>query len=136
MLEPEQAFKFIKEHKKVAMVGLSPKEDRPSNRVARFLMEKGFDIVPVNPIHKEILGKPCVKNLSELSKDDVDWIDLFVNPQRLMEFSTDIVALEPKLVWCQIGVVNHEFNQLLEKENIPYVADVCPKIEWGKHSTD
>ena len=132
MLAVNQALDIINHNKKVAIVGLSPKEDRPSNQVARFLIDKGFDIVPVNPVHKEILGKPCVKNLSDLSPGEVDWIDMFVNPQKLMEFADDAVRLSPKLVWCQIGVVNEEFNGKMEAAHIPYIADVCPKIELNK----
>ena len=134
MLAVNQALEIINQNKKVAIVGLSPKEDRPSNQVARYLIEHGFDIVPINPAYKEILGKPCVKNLSELAAGDVDWIDMFVAPQRLMGFADDAVRLSPKLVWCQIGVVNEEFNKKLEEANIPYIANLCPKIELSKAS--
>ncbi len=132
MMQIEQAMDFIKQNKKVAIVGLSPKEDRPSHRVAKFLMEKGCEIVPVNPVYEEILGKPCVKKLSDLTPGDIDWVDMFVNSQRLMDFKEDIVKLKPGLVWCQIGVVNDEFNKTLEDAQIPYIADVCPKMEWEK----
>ena len=132
MMQIDQALDFIKQNKKVAIVGLSPKEDRPSNRVAKFLIEKGCEIVPVNPVYEQILGKPCVKNLSDLKPGEVDWIDMFVNSQRLMDFTEDIKTLKPGLVWCQIGVVNQEFNKILEEAKIPYIADVCPKMEWEK----
>jgi uncharacterized protein len=130
MLTVEKALNLIKTNKKVAIVGLSPKEDRPSNRVAKFLLEQEFEITPVNPVHEQILERPVVKNLSALNPGDVDWIDLFVNPHRLADLTEDIIRLSPKLIWCQIGVVNDEFNQELEKAGIPYIANVCPKIEW------
>ncbi len=132
MLQVKQAMDIIKKNKKVAIVGLSPQEDRPSNRVGKFLIEKGFDIIPVNPAFETILGKKCVKKLSNINQAEVDWIDMFVGPQRLMSFSEDIVSLSPKLVWCQIGVVNQEFNQVLDDAGIPFIADVCPKIEWER----
>ena len=131
-MQIDQALDYIKQNKKVAIVGLSPKEDRPSYRVAKFLIEKGCEIIPVNPVYEEILGKPCVKKLSDLKPGDVDWIDMFVNSQRLMNFVEDIINLKPGLVWCQIGVVNEDFNKLLENSNIQYIADVCPKMEWEK----
>ncbi len=130
MLNIEQALEIIRENKKVAIVGLSPKEDRPSSRVARFLLEKDFEITPVHPFHDVILDKPVLKNLSFLNPGEVDWVDLFVNPQRLMDLAEEILRLSPKLVWCQIGVVNEEFNRVLKTAGIPFIADVCPKMEW------
>lgn len=129
MLPVGHALDIINANRKVAIVGLSPKEDRPSYRVAKFMMENGFEITPITPVYKEILGIPCRKNLGELSPNDVDWIDFFVNPAKLMDFSADVLQLKPKLVWCQIGIVNDLFNQELLNANIPYIADVCPKIE-------
>ena len=133
MLTKTDALNFIKKHKKVAIVGLSPKTDRPSYRVGSFLIEKGFDIIPVNPAFEEILGKECVKSLGDLNPGDIDWIDLFVNPMRLMGLSQDIIQLSPKLVWCQLKIVNETFNQTMENENIPLIVDACPKIELGKN---
>lgn len=129
-LTVDQALDIIRHHKRVAIVGLSPKPDRPSNRVGQFLLEKGFDIVPVNPVHKEILGQPGVAQLADLDSESIDWVDFFVGPARLPDFANDIIRLSPKLVWCQIGVVNEEFNQRLENAQIPFITDVCPKIEW------
>ncbi len=134
MLTVDQALEIIKANKKVAIVGLSPKEDRPSFRVAKFLIDKGFEITPVTPVYDEILGIPCKKSLVDLSAIDIGWIDFFVNPSKLMDFNADIPRLSPKLIWCQIGVVNAQFNQELENANIPYIVDVCPKIELEKIS--
>ncbi len=130
LLDVDTALNFIKENTRVAVVGLSPKADRPSNLIGRFLIDKGFSIIPINPGHDEILGQKCKKNLAELNPDEVDWIDLFVNPARLGDLVEEIVRLSPKLVWCQIGIVNEDFNRRLEKENISYIADVCPKQVW------
>ncbi|MBU2512218.1 CoA-binding protein [bacterium] len=132
MLTVEQALKIIKTNRKVAIVGLSPKEDRPSFRVAKFLLDKGFHIIPINPTYEKILGIPCKKSLSDLSAGEIDWIDFFVNPSRLMDFSATVLKLSPKLVWCQIGVVSEPFNQELDKAGIPFIANVCPKIELEK----
>ena len=131
-MDVENALAFIRDNKRVAIVGLSPKEDRPSNQVGRFLIDKGFNVVAINSGSEEILGQKCQKSLAELSPDEVDWIDLFVNPNRLDDLQEEVVRLSPKFVWCQIGVVNEAFNQRLEKEKIPYIADVCPKQVWKK----
>ena len=126
----DQALEIIRQHKRVAIVGLSPKPDRPSYRVGQFLLEKGFEIYPVNPGQKEILGRPCVPSLLDLDPEVIDWVDFFVGPGRLPDFANDVIRLSPKLVWCQLGVVNDDFNQRLENAQIPFIADVCPKIEW------
>ncbi len=125
-----EALKFIKDNNKVAIVGLSPKPERPSNKVADFLMKKGFDVTPINPKGEEILGKRCKPGLSELVPGEVDWIDIFVNPKRLMGLVDEIIRLSPKLVWCQLGVVDEEFNRKMDEANIPYIADYCPKRDW------
>ncbi|MCP4751444.1 MAG: CoA-binding protein [Proteobacteria bacterium] len=132
MLDVKNALEIIYHHKTVAVVGLSPKTDRPSYRVGGFLIEKGFKVIPVNPTCDNILDQPCIKSLADLEPGSVDWLDLFVNPARLIGLADDVVRLSPKLVWCQIGVVDEGFNQRLLEARIPYIADVCPKIEWGK----
>ena len=132
MLTAQEAVELINQYKKVAIVGLSPKEDRPSFRVGNFMKDQGFDITSVNPgPFDEIIGLKNHRSLAELNPGDVDWVDLFVNPTRLMGLLDDIKRLKPKLVWCQLSVVNDEFNAELDKAGIPYIADACPKIELG-----
>jgi len=129
-MDIKSALDLIKQNERVAVVGISPKPDRPSNRVGKFLIEKGFRVVPINPGHKEILGHECKKSLGDLSPGEVDWIDMFVKSERLKDFLDDILRLSPKLVWCQIGVVDEDFNHRLEQEQISYIADICPKQVW------
>jgi len=131
MLSSIEAIQFIQSHPKVAIVGLSPKEDRPSFHVGSFLSGHGFQITPVNPTANEILGFTAKGSLSELQPGDVDWIDLFINPTRLMALLPEIIRLKPQLVWCQIGVVDEAFNEALANEGIKFIADKCPKIEWS-----
>ncbi|MBT3227359.1 MAG: CoA-binding protein [Deltaproteobacteria bacterium] len=131
-LNVAEALEIIRHNKKVAIVGLSPKTDRPSFGVGQFLLDKGFKVIPVNPMHEEILEQTSVFSLADLDPDTVDWVDFFVAPERLPDFANDIIRLSPKLVWCQIGIVNPAFNERLANAQIPFIADVCPKIEWKK----
>ncbi|MCP4294770.1 MAG: CoA-binding protein, partial [Proteobacteria bacterium] len=63
---------------------------------------------------------------------EVDWIELFLNPTRLMPLVDEIIRLSPKLVWCQLGVINEEFNQKMKEANIPYIVDYCPRRDWNQ----
>ena len=131
MLDVSAALEIVKNNKKVAIIGLSPKEDRPSYQVGNFLQNHDYQIIPINPgPYDEILGQKNIKILSNLQPGQADWIDIFLNPTRLMDISDEIIRLAPKLVWCQIGVVNEEFNQKLIAASIPVIANKCPKIEW------
>jgi len=135
MLSVQEAVAVINQNKKVAIVGLSPKEDRPSFIVGNFMKNQGFEITSVNPgPFEEIIGLKNHRSLAELNPGDVDWIDLFVNPTRLMGLLDEILRLKPKLVWCQLSVINEEFNAELDKAGIPYIANACPKIELGGHT--
>ncbi|MDX2470168.1 MAG: CoA-binding protein [SAR324 cluster bacterium] len=131
LFTPAKAIDLIKENKKVAIIGLSPKDDRPSYHVGEFLIGHGLEITPVHPVHEEILGLKAVKNLSQLAPGQVDWIDIFLNPKRLMDLLPEILRLQPKLVWCQIGVVDEEFNSAILDAGINLIFNHCPKIEWS-----
>ena len=133
MLSTNQAVDFVNQHKKVAIVGLSPNEERASYRVGNFLKERGFDIIPVNPgLHEEIIGLKNRRSLENIAEGEVEWIDVFLNPGRLMGIIDEVIRIKPKMVWCQIGVINEEFNKRLEAAGIDYITDVCPKIELVK----
>ena len=132
MISAQEAIEFIKSNKKVAIVGLSPKDDRPSHHVGRFLQDLGFEITPIHPAHAEIIGCAAKASLAELAPGEVDWIDLFVNPTRLADLLPEIKRLQPKLVWCQLGVISEAFNAEVEAMGIKLIVDHCPKIEWGK----
>lgn len=132
MLSVEAAMKIVKESSTMAMVGLSPKTDRPSHHVAVFLQQNSdIQIIPVNPTCDQVVGKKCVPSLAEIETGSVDWIDFFVNPKKLPEFIDEVVRIKPKMVWCQLQVVNQEFADAMDQAGIPYIMDKCPKIEWG-----
>ncbi|OGG94633.1 MAG: hypothetical protein A2527_05460 [Candidatus Lambdaproteobacteria bacterium RIFOXYD2_FULL_50_16] len=130
MLDSKTAIEWIKKHKKVAIVGLSPKDDRPSYHVGQFLMAQGFEVTPIHPAHAEILGRPAKASLAQLAPGEIDWLDLFLNPSRLMDLLPEITRLKPGMVWCQLGVVDEEFNRKVEALGVLLVSDRCPKIEW------
>lgn len=123
-----EIIKLLKTSKVIAVVGLSPKEDRPSNAVARYLKEKGYKIVPVNPGHDEILGEKSYKNLSEIPFE-VDIVDVFRNPAEVVPVVQEAVKIKPKCIWLQLGITNEEARKIAEENNIFFIQNKCLKIE-------
>jgi len=114
--------------KKIAIVGLSPKEGRDSNRVARYLMKQGYEITPVNPGQKEILGKECYKNLADIPFQ-IEVVDLFLNPSRIPPVVDQAIEIGTKVVWMQLGVVHNEAAEKARKAGIQVVMNKCIKQE-------
>lgn len=129
--EDEEIRKLLKEVKVIAVVGLSPKEDRPSNSVARYLKSKGYRIVPVNPGHDEILGEKCYKSLSEIPFQ-VDIVDIFRRSEEVLPVVQEAIKLKPKCIWLQLGIVNDDAKKLSEENGIFFVQDKCLKIEYSR----
>jgi len=130
---PDEIREILKESKKIAIVGLSPKEERDSNKVARYLMEQGYEIVPVNPGQQEILGEKCYKSLKEIPFR-VDMVDLFLNPVRIPPIVEQAIETGVKVIWMQLGVVHNESAEKAGKAGIQVVMNKCAKIEHNKIS--
>lgn len=126
--EDEQIKKLLQEAKVIAVVGLSPKEDRPSNAVAKYLKEKSYKIVPVNPGHDEILGEKSYSSLSEIPFP-VDIVDIFRKSSEVVPVVEEAVKLKPKCIWLQLGIVNDDAKKISEENGIFFVQDKCIKIE-------
>lgn len=129
--DPQLVKKILSEYKTVAIVGLSHKEDRDSNMVAAYLQKNGYTIIPVNPAHDSILGEKSYRKLVDIPFK-VDVVDVFRKPSALLELSADIIAVRPKAVWFQIGVVNNEATGRILDAGIEVVQNVCMKVEHAK----
>jgi predicted CoA-binding protein len=125
---------ILERSKKIAIVGLSPKEERDSNKVARYLMENGYEIVPVNPGQKEILGLKCYKTLEEIPHS-VDVADLFLNPTRVPPVVDQAIKKRVGVIWMQLGVIHNEAAQKAREAGITVVMDKCMKQEHEKMGT-
>ncbi len=117
--------------KKIAIVGLSPKEERDSHTVAKYLMEQGYEIVPVNPGQKEILGNKCYKSLKEIPFQ-VDLVDLFLNPTRVPPIVDQAIEIGVGVIWMQLGVIHNEAAQKAREAGITVIMDRCMKQEYEK----
>lgn len=117
----------------IAVLGLSPKTDRDSYRVAAYLKQQGYRIIPVRPGQKEILGEKVYASLAEIPVP-VDIVDVFRNSAQVLPHALEALALRPKAFWMQLGVVNQEAADLLTANGIDVVMDRCIKIEHAKHA--
>ncbi len=119
---------LLQTSKVIAVVGLSADEDKPSNGVARYLMKKGFKIIPVNPGQDTILGEKSYKSLSDIP-GPVDVVDIFMRSDKVLPFVEEAARLKPKAIWLQLGITNDAAKDAAEKNGIMFVQDRCVKIE-------
>lgn len=123
--------RILENHKVIAMVGLSPKEDRPSNVVARYLMALGYTVIPVNPGQREILGQPCYPSLKDIP-GKVDMVDVFRNSADVPPIAAAAIAIGAKTLWLQLGVINQDAAEAAAAAGLDVVMDRCPKIEHAR----
>jgi predicted CoA-binding protein len=125
--------------KTIAMVGISPKENRPSYFAFKYLKERGFRMIPVNPgqAGKEILGERVYARLADIP-EPVDMVDIFRGPAFVMPVVEEALALKPKpqVIWMQLTVRNDAAAALAEANGMKVVMDRCPKIEYGRLSSE
>ena len=123
--------KILKTYRKVAVVGLSPKPDRPSHRVASYLKGQGYRIIPVNTYAKEILGETCYPHLSSIP-EAVDVVDIFRRPEAVLPIVEEAIKIGAKAVWMQEGVINEEAASLAKRAGLLVVMDRCMLKEHRK----
>jgi uncharacterized protein len=126
--DPSPLHQLLAQARTIAIVGLSPDEQRPSHDVARYLQAQGFRIVPVNPRCTEILGERCFARLEDIPFG-VDLVDVFRRTEELVPIARSAVAIGAKGLWQQLGVVNAEADAIARAAHLVSVMDRCIKIE-------
>jgi predicted CoA-binding protein len=125
--------------KTIAMVGVSPKENRPSYFAFKYLLERGYRMIPVNPgqAGKEILGQKVYAKLSDVP-DPIDMVDIFRASKYALPIVEEALALKPRpqVIWMQLTVRNDEAAALAEAAGLKVVMNRCPKIEYGRLSSE
>src|SRR5262249_7353579 len=125
--------------KSIAMVGISPKDNRPSYFAFKYLLERGYRMIPVNPSQagKDILGQKVYARLSDIP-EPVDMIDVFRAAPYALPIVEEALTLKPRpaVIWMQLGVRNDEAAAKAEAAGMKVVMNRCPKIEYGRLSSE
>lgn len=123
--------KILNSSRTIAVVGLSVKPDRPSYKVASYLKEQGYKIIPVNPAEKEILGESCYPDLASIP-ESIDVVDVFRRPEEVPPIVEEAIRIGAKAVWMQEGVVNGEAVARAREAGLMTVTDKCMRKEHQK----
>jgi predicted CoA-binding protein len=125
--------------KSIAMVGASPVDVRPSYFAFKYLVQRGYDMIPVNPGHvgKSLLGRPFVASLADIGRP-IDMVEIFRSSAHLMPVVDEALKLSPlpKVIWMQLGGRDDAAAAKAEAAGIKVVMNRCPKIEWGRLSSE
>lgn len=117
---------LLREVHTIAVVGLSPKPDRPSYGVAGYLKRAGYHIVPINPGHNAVMGEQSYPTLAAAAQEHtIDVVDVFRRSEHAGAVVDDAIALHPRLIWLQQGVVDEAAAARAEAAGIPIVMDSC-----------
>lgn len=125
--------------KTIAMVGASEKENRPSYFAFKYLLERGYHMIPVNPGHagEAMLGQKIYARLSDIP-EPIDMVDIFRASQYALPIVQETLALKPRpqVIWMQLGIRSDEAAALAEANGMKVVMNRCPKIEYGRLSSE
>ena len=125
---PSNLRQILSSAKNIAVVGLSPDESKPSNEVAKFLIESGFNVFPVYPKFDEILGRKVYRNLTQID-ENIDIAVMFRKGEFASELVKDAVKKGVKTLWLQLCITNDEAGAIARENGINFVQDKCIKIE-------
>ncbi len=127
--------------KNIAILGLSPDSTKTSHQVAKYLLQKGFNIIPIYPKGGEILGKRAYHSLQEAFSEEsikkngaIEILNIFRKSEALEGIAKEIIKLpnKPKYVWIQLGLQSKEAKDILEQNNLLYIENICIKLEYER----
>jgi predicted CoA-binding protein len=128
---------ILKSARRIALVGASDNPARPSYFVFKYLTERNYEVIPVNPgrVGQSLLGKPFVGSLAEI-EGPLDMVEIFRNSEAAAAIVEEALALAPlpKVIWMQLGVRNDEAAARAEAQGVTVIMNRCPKIEYGRLS--
>lgn len=117
--------KILGSSKTIAVVGASPNPARPSHWISKYLMEQGYQVIPVNPGHEELFGLKCYSDLTSID-EHIDIVNIFRRSDQVLSIVESVMARkELKLIWMQDNVYNEEAGDLASQSGIPLVMNDC-----------
>ncbi|MGZ3698137.1 MAG: CoA-binding protein [Bdellovibrionota bacterium] len=128
-VDTPQIQEILTNYRKVAVVGLSPEESRPSNEIARYLIAQGYEVCGVRPGGiREILGRPCYAKLADVP-GELEIVDVFRSPEHIPALVAELLPLKPKVLWLQLGVTHPEAERLAERAGIQVISNRCILVD-------
>jgi len=124
----DEEIKKFYELRNIAVVGMSKNPEKAAHYVPKYLVEKGYNIIPVNPTANEILGKKSYSELSDIP-ERVDIVDVFRPSDQALPVIDEAIKLNPKVIWLQEGIHNAEAESLAQKAGIEVVFNRCMLAE-------
>lgn len=114
----------------IALVGASDNVERPSYKVMQYLINQGYNVTPVSPklAGKKLLGQKVYAQLADIPYP-IDMVDVFRNSAAALEVTQQAIAIDAKVLWLQLGVINEEAKKIAERAGLAVVMNACPKIE-------
>lgn len=123
--------RILQGNRVIAVVGLSPNWNRPSFFAAKYMLEHGYTVIPVNPGATAILGRQCYPDLASIPQP-VDLVDVFRKPADVMPIAQEAIRIGAKCLWLQLGVINREAADQASAAGLDVVMDRCVKIEYAR----
>ena len=115
----------------IAVVGASPKPGRDSGTIAAFLVARGYNVFPVNPMYDDVRGMRCYPDLKSIGKP-VDIVDIFRKPDEVLPITDEAIAIGAKTVWMQLGVINHGAAAKAEQAGLQVIMDRCIAVDYRR----
>ncbi len=131
MTDIETLRQILSDCKTIAVVGLSDKPHRPSYFVGKYLLDHGYNVIPVNPTKTEILGCTSYPSLAEVPLP-IDMVDCFRRGEQMPALAEQAIAVKARVLWMQLGVVNDAAREVAEAAGLTVVMDRCTKIEHAR----
>jgi predicted CoA-binding protein len=126
MADKNRIKEILETYKKITVIGLSPRSDRDSFRVADYLIGKDYELSGIHPEAKQILGAVIYQDLKEIPHD-LEIVDVFRAPQHVPEIIDQLIPLKPKVIWLQEGVTHPEAEEKARAAGIEVFSDICIK---------
>jgi predicted CoA-binding protein len=129
--DPAGLRRILQESRVIAVVGLSSNKERPSYRVAQYLLAHGYTVIPVNPAEREILGQKCYASLEEIPQK-VDVVDCFRKSADIPPLAESAIAIGAKTLWLQLEIVNDAAAKAAAAAGLNVVQDRCIKVDHAQ----